>query len=509
MTKHVLLSWIGKNDLRHATSNRQSDSPGPIGQAVMARSFSHVYFLSDHDSQIESQFDTWIKSLTKAETAIIHVELSSPTHFGQIYEAAVSAIAHIKERFTTDDLHLSYHLSPGTPAMAAVWMLLAKTAHPAELIESSRQEGVKSVSLPFDIAAEYLPDPRPADDQIVRLTQGLPPEAPEFDAIVYRSETMRRLVLQARQLAVHQVPVLIQGESGTGKELLARAIHASSRRAQGAFIAVNCGAIPPELVEVEFFGHAKGAFTGATQSREGYLKSADGGTLFLDEIGELPLNAQVKLLRALESGAVQKVGSSKTRQVDIRIIAATNRNLIQAMTEGDFREDLFHRLAVGVLNLPPLRHRLGDLNLIIDHILNLINRDCAAQTDWIHKKLSASARNLLHQHPWPGNVRELFNTLSRVAIWTTGDTIQAEDISAALFPVPGERLKSDILNQSLDNNIDIQNLISEVASHYLERALEAAEGNKTKAAALVGLPSYQTFSNWMQKYGIESGTDIA
>jgi transcriptional regulator with GAF, ATPase, and Fis domain len=257
------------------------------------------------------------------------------------------------------------------------------------------------------------------------------------------------------------------------------------------------------LVESEFFGHVKGAFTGATRTHDGYLDAADGGTLFLDEIGELPLPAQVKLLRVLQEGIVQKIGSSESRKVDLRIIAATNKNLLQEVEEDRFRDDLFHRLAVGVLRLPPLRERKGDLNILIDHILDQVNKESEKITGWKHKNISVSARNLMAQHPWPGNVRELFNTLSRAIIWTTGEIIQEEDIRQALLPITRQQIEPDqILNRLLGKDLSLPDIIAEVVQHYLQRSLIEAQGNKTLAAKLVGLPNYQTFSNWMKKYGI-------
>jgi transcriptional regulator with PAS, ATPase and Fis domain len=389
--------------------------------------------------------------------------------------------------------------------MAAVWILLAKTSRPAELIESSPEKGVRTVAFPFDLCADYLPDlAGPRGEEITRLTQGLSPDAPAFENIVHRCAPMKRVVAQARRLALHDVPVLIQGESGTGKELFARAIHASSARREGPLVPVNCGAIPPELVESEFFGHVKGAFTGAVDDRVGHFEAAAGGTLFLDEIGELPLPAQVKLLRALQDRKMQRVGGKKPIEVDIRVIAATNRNLVEEVAAGRFREDLFHRLAVGVIRLPALRERSGDLNLLIDEILARVNRECERSAQWKDKKLSAGARNLLHQHPWPGNIRELTNTLSRAAIWTPEETIQAEDVRESLFPInPGGAAGMAILNRPLGNGLDLTELLAEVARHYLKRAWDEAEGNKTEAARLVGLPSYQTYSNWLTKYGVE------
>lgn len=504
MVNSVLFAWIGKTDLK-AAKGQLGEGLGPIGQAVSKRSFSHVALISNYNKEETKHFIEWLKEKTAATIFKYHVELTSPTDFKEIYEAATATIADVKKKLASKEIRPTYHLSPGTPAMAAVWILLSKTSCPAEIIESSQEKGVKTVSLPFEISADYVPDIlKPSDDEIIKLTQGLPPESPEFGVIIHRCKEMKRVIAQARRLAVHDVPVFIQGESGTGKELFARAIHTSSPRKNKPFVAVNCGSIPPELVESEFFGHKRGSFTGAVADRDGYFSSANGGTLFLDEIGELPLPAQVKLLRAIQEGVIIRVGSSKSESINVRIIAATNRNLIEEVASGRFREDLFHRIAVGVLHLPPLRDRHGDLNLVTDHILESINMRFKERPGWKHKKLSASARNLIHQHPWPGNIRELYNTLSRAAILIAGETIELDDIREALFPVSSRQKDQErILNRTLGNGFSLPQVLVDVARHYLNRAVTESNGNKTKIASLVGLPNYQTVSNWMKKYGIE------
>lgn len=502
MASEVLLAWIGMTDLKVARAEL-GESLGPIGQAVTKRTFSGIHLLSDHDRKADASYLKWLSTKTDVPTKVHPVKLSGPTEFGEIYEAAKSVIHEVKKALGAK-VSLIYHLSPGTPAMAAVWILLAKTAEPAELIESSPEKGVRTVSLPFDIAAEYTPPAsRQQDDEITRISQGLPPEAPEFEEIIYRCKPMKRVVAQARRLAAHDVPVLIQGESGTGKELLARAIHNCGERKSGPFVPVNCGAIPPELVESEFFGHVKGAFSGAVDNRTGHFESANGGTLFLDEIGELPLLAQVKLLRALQERRFQKVGTSKLVSVDVRIIAATNRNLIEEVGAGRFREDLFHRIAIGVIRLPALRERHGDLNLLIDKALDRLNQESSRLSGWNNKKLSPGARNIMLQHSWPGNVRELINTLSRAAIWTSEETLQADDIREALLPVSTSRAGVEtVLNRPLGHDLQLRELMSDVATHYLKRALTEAQGNKTEAAKLLGLPSYQTLTNWLEKYDV-------
>lgn len=504
MVNKVLFAWIGKTDLR-ASQGELGAGLGPIGQAVSKRTFSHIVLISNYKKEEERHFSDWLKGKTTATIIKYHVELTSPTDFKEIYEAATNTLDDVKKKIGSKEFNSTYHLSPGTPAMAAVWILLSKTSYPAELIETSPEHGLKTVSFPFEIAADYVPDIlRPADDEILELTQGLPPESPEFSAIIHRCKEMKRVIAQARRLAAHEVPVLIQGESGTGKELFARAIHTTSPRKDKPFVAVNCGSIPPELVESEFFGHKKGSFTGAIADREGYFSGADGGTLFLDEIGELPLPAQVKLLRAIQENKIIRVGDDKPRDINVRIIAATNRNLIEDVASGRFREDLFHRIAVGVLHLPPLRDRHGDINHVIDHILEGINKKFEDRHGWRHKKLSAGARNLMHQHPWPGNIRELYNTLSRAAILIAGETIEIDDIREALFPVSSSQKDHEkTLNRSLGNGFSLPDVLSDVARHYLKRAVSESKGNKTKIASLVGLANYQTVSNWMKKYGIE------
>jgi len=319
---------------------------------------------------------------------------------------------------------------------------------------------------------------------------------------------MGRLIQRARRVAVRAVPVLIEGESGTGKEMLARAIHRASPRRDAPFVAVNCGAIPGELLESELFGHEKGAFTGSSQAHKGYFEAADGGTLFLDELGELPGSAQVKLLRVLQEGEVVRLGSTKPAKVDVRIVAATNKTLTEEIAAGRFREDLFYRLAVAVLKIPPLRERTGDLGLLMDTLLEQVNREATAEPQGKHKKLSAGARSLILAHPWPGNVRELMNTLRRAVIWCDNATITAEDAREALLP-SGAATRADILGRPLGGGLNLPELLKEVARHYLGRAMDEAMGNKTKAAELVGLPSYQTLTNWLSRYEVNDGTESA
>ena len=496
--KRILICWIGNTDLQ--ASEGEDVGVGPIAQALDKREFDEVFFISDYEDTRVKPYINWIKKRVPTPHKLFYRHLSNPTHFGEIYEAAASVCQEALDQYGSQ-IELTFHLSPGTPAMAAVWIILAKTRFPAELIESSRAHGVQTASVPFDISAEFLPSLlQKPDAQLRSLSEEKPIESANFENIIYRSQTIARVVEKARRAAVRDIPVLFEGESGTGKELFARAIHQNSPRKEEPFIAVNCGAIPPNLVESELFGHKGGVFTGAPDDRKGHFEEADSGTIFLDEIGELPKDMQVRLLRVLQEGEVVRLGESKPRKVDVRIVAATNRNLIEEVSEGRFREDLFYRIAVAYLKLPPLREREGDMGLLIDHSLELINQENEIQPGYKHKKISAGARNLLLNYHWPGNIRELQNTLRRAMVWTDGETLTRQDIEEALLPAFGKR-DEDILNRPLDANFSLPDLIDEVAKHYLNRALKESN-TKKEAAELVGLPSPQTLTNWAKKHGV-------
>ena len=496
----ILVSWVGRTDLR-AVVESETIGLGPIAQAVSQRSFDKIVLISDYAAKETKIFIDWLKTFTTSPITVHPKQLTSPMDFGEIHQAVVEVLEKILKT-GNGNIELTLHLSPGTPAMAAVWIILAKTRFPAELIESSQQHGVRTASVPFDISAEFLPDLlKGPDKRLQAQTASLPPEGPEFVDIIFRSRVMGRVIHKAQKVAVRSVPVLIEGESGTGKELLARAIHRASPRRDMPFVPVNCGAIPSELVESELFGHAKGAFTGADKAKKGYFEAANGGSLFLDEVGELPMPAQVKLLRTLQEGEITPLGTTKPKAIDVRILAATNRNLLEETASGAFRSDLFYRLAVAVIRLPALRERPGDLSLLIDKLAQQVNEESKEELGYQHKKITVSAKNLLLQHPWPGNVRELLNTLRRAAIWADGDALRSEDVREALITA-GLPKDSGILNRPLEDGFDLHELMGVVARHYLERALDDAHGNKTQAAKILGLSNYQTLTNWLKKYGV-------
>lgn len=487
----VLISWIGGSDLKAMSGGE----PGPILATLRASAFDSVELLCSYPAERVNPFLEWLRGQVSVPIRASYEHLSSPVHFGEIHQAARK---HLK-RLAEQGVQVSILLSPGTPAMQAVWILLGKTRYPALFYQSSLEQGVQQVEIPFEIAAEYVPAANAmSSDRLLQLAAQDAPVDAAFDSIVTQSERMLVLKAQAQILAQKQVPVLVYGETGTGKELFARAIHNAGPRAAQPFIAVNCGAIPQELVDSVLFGHKKGAFTGAVADRAGVFQQAHGGTLFLDEFGELAADVQVRLLRVLQEGTLTPVGGSQEQKVDVRLITATHRNLMQEVAQGRFREDLFYRIAVGVLHLPPLREREGDLLLLTEALLAGIgSQDVSLR----HKKISAEAKNFILRHPWRGNVRELQATLLRAALWCQGEVISPEDVDQALFRLPQQ--ESDPMALDVSQGIDIQEIISRVACHYIHQALARTGQNKTRAASLLGLKSQQTLSNWMDKHGIE------
>jgi len=295
-------------------------------------------------------------------------------------------------------------------------------------------------------------------------------EAPDLPEVVAESSAMRAVLSEAARVAPRRTTVLITGESGTGKEVVARAIHALSDRAEAPFVAVNCAALPETLLESELFGHEAGAFTGAAQRHIGRFEQASSGTLFLDEIGDLPMPVQVKLLRALQERTIERLGSNTSVAVDVRLIAATHRDLAAAIREGGFREDLYYRLNVVALHLPPLRHRRPDIPTLVDHLLERINRD----NDTAITGVSREALEAFLRYPWPGNVRELGNVLERAVVLTRGQVIHLDDLPSTIR-APSEKPPAG------DGSLADSERAAIVA------ALAAARGNRSVAADRLGI----------------------
>jgi len=304
------------------------------------------------------------------------------------------------------------------------------------------------------------------------------------------SPSMRALRDSIPRIAQSDASVLIQGENGTGKELVARAIHQSSPRSEEAFVVVNCGAIPAELFESELFGHARGAFTGADRRRLGLLALAEEGTLFLDEIGELPMSLQPALLRALQFGEYRPVGQERNEQADVRFLAATNRDLEDAVEAGEFREDLYHRIATLVVSVPPLRERGRDVEQLAERFLTLYNEHVDAEH---RKRMSPAALERLLTHPWSGNVRELENVVTRAVTLVEGPLIELQDVERHLRPARRAHARIDLGLPNLD--------LSTLERAAIVQALQKHGGHRARAAAELGLAS-KTLYNKIRNHGI-------
>jgi len=410
-------------------------------------------------------------------------------------------------------LELSILLSPGTPAMAAVWVLLGKSKYPAKFWQTYEGKAWET-SIPFDLAVDLIPEVlRNADSAFHHLAASSPQEVEGFEHIAGNSKAIRLAVGRSRKAALRNVSVLLLGESGTGKELFARAIHSASPRKNGPLEVINCAAIPKELLESELFGHAKGAFTGASDAKDGAFARAGGGTLFLDEIGECHPDLQSKLLRVLQplpgktmsSREFQPVGGKKVVVSDVRVVAATNRDLLHEVKSGSFREDLYYRLAVITVNIPPLRERRSDILDISCVILDQINRDFESQEPvYIHKKLSPDAKRFVQHAAWPGNIRQLFNALLQAAVMNDGEEIHAVDISSGVADTPQRATSSSADEIEIDSDFSLESHLQGIHKQFLERAMIQAEGKKTKAAKLLGMKNYQTLDAQLKRLGVES-----
>ena len=316
--------------------------------------------------------------------------------------------------------------------------------------------------------------------------------AARFEEMIGKSEAMTGVYRTIEKAAAYATTVLIQGESGTGKELVARALHVRSPRKERRFVAVNCGAIPEALLESELFGHRRGAFTDAVADKRGLFEEAHEGTLFLDEIGELPLATQVKLLRVLQEGTLRRLGDTKDRQVDVRVVAATVRDLREEVDEGRFREDLFYRLNVLPLRVPPLRERREDIPLLVDHLIERNNARLGTRI----RGLDDKAKRLMLAYRWPGNVRELENVLERAMVLADGDVLSDADLP--------ERLREpDPVQVVLGaGELSIKKTARYMEETLIKKALEKTGGNRTQASKLLEI-SHRALLYKIKDYGVE------
>ncbi|HUP42026.1 MAG TPA: sigma-54 dependent transcriptional regulator [Thermoanaerobaculia bacterium] len=408
------------------------------------------------------------------------------------------------------DLVLCDILMPDGNGIDLVREIKAEDPHAAVIVMTAYSSDKTAIEAMKAGAYDYIPKPFDVEELRVMAQKALERTALEeqnlylrrelegkytFSNIIGSSRRMQEIFHLVERVARTSSTVLVHGESGTGKELIARAIHFASPRAEARFLSINCGALPENLLESELFGHVRGAFTGAVREKKGLFQEADRGTLFLDEIGEMTPAMQVKLLRALQERTVRPVGGTREEAVDVRIIAATNQDLEALIDAGEFREDLYYRINVIPLHLPPLRQRREDIPLLVEHFLKKFSEEVDLGEP---RRISVEAMRVLEAYPWPGNVRELENAIERAVALSSEPTLTTRDLPAHLLegrPVPSAAVTLP------EEGLDLEAHLERIRAELMTQALDRAGGVQTRAAELLGM-SFRSFRYYARKVGV-------
>jgi DNA-binding NtrC family response regulator len=495
----ILLTFTGFQDPYSLGLVGEDEQPGPILSLLSAKPFDKVILFSTPKTKKHTVAtrDAITSLYPKVEVEVKDFLIEDPTDYFAILRGLRTQLREIVENKPKTNFFIS--VSSGTPQMHACWLLLTACGEiPARILNVRPQRFItkdRLVISEVDLTSPEFPVVRSNLCQTEEFLYDSPPDTQTVInqlGIVGDHLTMRKALEISTALAPSKAPILILGETGTGKELIAMLIHQLSGRPLGSFVPLNCSAIPKDLAESILFGHKKGAFTGATSDQLGKFDKADGGTLFLDEIGELPVSTQTKLLRILEDGLIESLGDKRAHKVDVRIIAATNQKLGKAIKLGQFREDLYYRLNVGEIRLPPLRERRSDIPKIALHILDKINRTLKKP-----KRLTQDALSRLQNYSWPGNVRDLENVLERSARLSKQDIIDADDLMIyepvtyadplTFLPEPNEEFS-------------LEGYVTSARKQLILRAIELAKGNQSVAAKLLGITP-QAVHKFLRKKG--------
>lgn len=497
---HTLFTWLGTRDVE----NMERNEPASIATIVSkcSQPVDKVVILSNQHKDKWSKFKSFIDSVAKErgqkrlDVQIYPANMQSPIHYESIYQETSKWFNGLSKESTL----FSINLTSGTPAMTTLSVLVGKGKYNANFLQTTPENELINVDIPLDFSLEHAKSVAKNTAAVVTTPQR---QDRAFKDLTALSANMKTAVDKATRIARSDVPALILGETGTGKELMSKAIHKASVRNEEEFKAVNCGAFPETLVDSILFGHTKGAFTGAERGHKGLFEQADNGTLFLDEVGELSLAVQAKLLRVLQEDEVTPVGSISTKKVNVRVIAATHRDLSTMVAEGTFREDLFYRLAVGIVKLPALRERQEDIPELIKEITEDLNDQFSADNEYLSKNISPKGINFIQNQPWKGNVRELIATIQRAFLWTDSESVTERDISSAIL----NRVEADDVEDitlSFNDTVDIVQLTENYQKKYVLAALKASGNVKKQATQILGLKDHQTLSNWMKRLCINA-----
>jgi nitrogen regulation protein NR(I) len=469
-----------------------------------------IILIVDDDAQLRHSFER----LLTAEGHTVKVSATGEGGIDKVKESLPDLVIMDVRLPGMNGLETYEKMHEIEPKLPVIIMTAYGTTDTA--IEATKQGAFDYVLKPFDIP-EMLANIEKALEagrfMRSKVEVDVYPESAMNDAIFGRSKAMQEVYKAIGRVASTDATVLIRGESGTGKELVARAIYQHSIRANKPFLVINCVAIPETLLESELFGYEKGAFTGAVNRRVGKIEQAHGGTVFLDEIGDMPFSIQAKILRLLQEKSIERLGGRSPIPVDVRVLAATNRDLEAALSEGRFREDLYYRLKVVTLNLPPLRGRYGDVKMLAEYFLKRHAREMNMDSPGITNE----ALNIMNNYPWPGNVRELGNTIQKALIFSRGAPISAEEVSQA---IAGENASRKTNSAKTDEDIKewirqsltldagdkmFGDIIDRFAGLLITEALNITGGNRSQAAKLLGL-SRPTLLAKIEKYGIKIET---
>ena len=480
--------------VRIARSFDRADIPVPASRLSMGIA-GRVLNEREGVLSVDAGHDVRFDGMASVEDLQLRSVMCLPIFAAGPEESAVEGVLFVDNRlqegaFDEDDLDLMRMLSDQASIAIANARLMAELRERNERLERSGQK----IELLNEQLGRKVRD-RDTELAVVRKELGRERGRYDYTAIVGASEGMRRVFKQLDKIIESELPVLVQGESGTGKELIARAIHFNGPRKDRPFVSENCAALPDTLLESELFGHARGAFTGAHKSKRGLLEQADGGTLFLDEIGDMSPEMQKKLLRVLQEGEFRSLGSERRINVNVRVIAASHHDLEALVREGGFREDLFYRVNVLRVDLPPLRERREDIPLLADALLARAAREAGKAVPVLpHEVLAA-----LVAHEWPGNVRELENEMRRLVVMAAGE-VRLEHLSASVV----ER-RSPLASRGgtavIEPGANIRDAVAELEQRSIEAALEAAGGNKSRAAKTLGISRF-ALQRKLDKYGI-------